>query len=112
MRLLLLAALLLGRPLPPISTQLIQGDGVLALTWTQQSDANVICIRQITGGVVVSHGCTESIAGPRAVTLPDAPAGTLFYIHEWHRSAEGEWRSYGSYGPIAVPYQVFVPHVQ
>ncbi len=106
---LLLAATLLTAPLPPVGLQLIDGGDVFALTWTQQSDANVICIRQFSGGIAISHGCTESIAGPRAVTLPAAPPGTYFMIHEWHRNDDGTWVSYGTHGPIAVPYRVMLP---
>lgn len=111
MPMLAILAALLALPLPPVGMQVILGDGVLSLTWTQQSDANVVCISQAYQGIAVSHGCTESIAGPRSVTLPDTPAGTHFYIHEWHRAADGGWRSYGLYGPIIVPYRIALPIV-
>ena len=106
---LLIALALLFTPLPPVGFQMIESSNVVSILWSQQSDANVVCFEPLYHGASRSLGCAESLAGPRAATFPRAPSGTAFFLHEWRRSPDNTWTSYGIYSAGVVPYHVLLP---
>lgn len=109
---LLIIATLFTTPAPPVGFQLIQGDGVVSVIWTQQSDANVVCVEQLYRGAASSYGCMESIASPRAFTIPAPPPGAVLSVHEWRRAPDNTWISYGAFGHVVVPFRVLLPTIR
>ena len=108
----LLLALTLLSPLPPVGLHAERYDGRVLLSWSQQSDANVVCVRRQQDGSTTPLGCFASVPGFNWFDSSDAPSGTDYFVQEWYRDAAGGWTMYGEYGPATLPYQAFVPLVR
>jgi len=98
----------ISTPPPPLGLSAWRDDGRVLLSWSQQSDANVVCIGHTPAG---TDGCYASLVGIHLLDLPDAPDGSSYFVHEWYRDLENVWTSYGEYGPATLPYYARVPLV-